>query len=95
MGIFYLFLFILIILQIKFAITIKLAVRKLEKNQITQELAENFLKKIKSVWWVPYTTKYFNLMRKGYTLIYVSQEVSEETKKKLRSMMKFRLVKGI
>ncbi|KAF0821206.1 hypothetical protein KIS1582_5089 [Cytobacillus firmus] len=95
MGIFYLFLFILIILQIKFAITIKLAVRKLKKNQITQELAENFLKKIRSVWWVPYTTKYFNLMRKGYALIYVSQEVSEETKKKLRSMMKFRLVKGL
>jgi hypothetical protein len=95
-GLIGLFLIIGIPLQIIFAIKIKMAVFKLRrKNQITEEDAMKFLKSMRFVLWVPYTTKYFSRMREAYQYIYGSPLVSFETKKKVHKALRFRLVQGI
>ncbi|MGG4507862.1 hypothetical protein ABEP00_19085 [Heyndrickxia sporothermodurans] len=91
-----LFLIICIPLQIIFAIKIKIAVFKLrKKKQITEDDAMKFLKSMRTVLWIPYTTKYFSRMREAYQYIYNSPLVSFETKMKVHKSLSFRLVKGI
>lgn len=91
-----LFLILFIPLQIVFAIIIKIEVFKLRKTErITEKEANRFLKSMRFVLWVPYTTKYFTRMREAYRYIYESPLVSFETKRKLHKSLKWRLVKGI
>ncbi|MFS0864560.1 hypothetical protein [Fredinandcohnia sp. 179-A 10B2 NHS] len=91
-----LLLILFIPLQIVFAIKIKLALSKLRRTeQITEEDALKFLNSMRTVLWIPYTTKYFSRMREAYTYIYGSPLVSYETKKKVHKSLKLRLVKGI
>ncbi|MFV8826435.1 hypothetical protein [Alkalihalobacterium sp. APHAB7] len=91
-----LFLILFIPLQIIFAIIIKIEVFKLrKKDRITEKEASGFLKRMRYVLWVPYTTKYFSRMREAYRYIYESPLVSFETKRKVHKSLKWRLVKGI
>lgn len=83
-------------LQIVFAIKIKLSLSKLRRtDKITEDDALQFYNSMKTVLWVPYTTKYFNRLREAYSYIYGSPLVSFETKKKVHKSLKFRLVQGI
>ncbi|TXC90914.1 hypothetical protein FS935_08380 [Metabacillus litoralis] len=95
-GLFGLLFALFIPMQIVFAIKIKLSLSKLRRlDQITEDDALHFHKSMKTVLWVPYTTKYFNRMREAYKYIYDSPLVSFETKKNVHKSLKFRLVQGI
>ncbi|WP_456277597.1 hypothetical protein [Bacillus sp. AK128] len=95
-GLISILLVLFIPLQVVFAIKIKLALSKLRrKEQISEEDAIKFYESMRTVLWIPYTTKYFNRMREAYNYIYTSPLVSFETKMKVNKSLKFRLVKGI
>jgi hypothetical protein len=83
-------------LQIIFAIIINIQLAKFNfKKQIEEKDAQKLISWLKFVLWVPYTTSYFNRMRKLYYLTYASPLVHEETKEKLYKMMRRRLVRGL